>query len=256
MRFYAIIVVVFTSLYVPSLIFANTDFTDLNTCIFQKTVNLDDKVTSAEIIGKSVIHECEGEIDGMIEEFGKPVYKDQIIEEFTKRATAFVLKNRKDNKLAGVEEEYFIGPWHYTVRSKDEHSKEYQLLQSIRQEGNVNAFIVTCDNSSGTTLKFLVSEYEIQNDAEYLDKDVGPEIIIFPLEIYFDGNSTKPFVVNWFKNNSKHLAQTLGENAHLSIKEMSKFKTMTLVANPKKEPITFDLSRFQEAIRKLDNQCK
>lgn len=248
MRYYAVIV--FTSFFLPSLLFAGMD---INTCIFQKTVNLDDGVTSAEIIGKSVIHECKDVIDASIEEYGKPIDKDMLISELNKNATAFVLKNRKDNKSKGVEEEYFIGAWHYTVRSKNGQPKQYQLMQVGRD--NTYAFTIKCD-SSGPTLQFFISEYEVKNDSEYEAKEMGPGIIILPLKIYFDGNSTKPFDFKWFKNNSNHLAQTIGDTVYLLVKEMQKFKTMSIVANPYKEPVTLDLNGFQAAILKLANHCK
>jgi hypothetical protein len=248
MRYYALIV--FVSLFIPSLLFAEMD---LNTCISQKGVNLDDGVTSAEIIGKSVIHECKKAIDASIEEYGKPLNKDLILEGLTKKATAFVLKNRKNNKLAGVEEEFFIGSWNYTVRSKDGQPKKYKLMY-LRQDSN-NLFTVECVNPSEPKLQFFISDYEIQNDAEYESK-ATPGIVILPLEIYFDGNSTKPFIVKWFKGSSNNLAQTIGDNVHLLVKEMQKFKTMTIVANPYKEPVTFDLSGFQRAFQKLASQCE
>jgi len=232
MRYYALIV--FVSLFIPS-------------CISQKGVNLDDGVTSAEIIGKSVIHECKKAIDASIEEYGKPLNKDLILEGLTKKATAFVLKNRKNNKLAGVEEEFFIGSWNYTVRSKDGQPKKYKLMYLRQDSNNLNP--------SEPKLQFFISDYEIQNDAEYESK-ATPGIVILPLEIYFDGNSTKPFIVKWFKGSSNNLAQTIGDNVHLLVKEMQKFKTMTIVANPYKEPVTFDLSGFQRAFQKLASQCE
>lgn len=138
MRFY-VVIVVFMSLFIPPLLSAGG--MDVNTCISQKAAILDDGVTSAEIIGSSVIYECKDAIDASIKEYGKPMDKDLVIREFTKRATAFVLENRKYKRSEGIEEENFIGAWHYTVRSKNGQPKLYKLLQAIGPD-KTTAFIV------------------------------------------------------------------------------------------------------------------
>jgi len=232
-------------------------------CEHENIIELDDGISSAEIIGKAVASKCEKECLDIAEHVAKAKgfsldneMKDSTFQRCIDMATSSVLQYRVSEKKRGVIEHINIENWEF-IHGKSKFGKFYEIMTFA--ENAPSAMSIKCLDSTNTTQ--AASGPQIM-----LSVSVGKKL---PFQRNLTGNKEFLLIRTSFDNKDssdrtdllwilreKNMVIKVAQLVYPFIDKLVKTKELKLDLEELGRPIIYDLSGFSDSIDRIAESCK